>query len=104
MKLNNQAYDRMNWFVRIFLPAVSALYFGLAQILGLPAAEQVVGSIAVVTVFLGTVLGLSNKNYEGEGQLVAEPGEGGVPKLAVQLDYTLEELLDRDQVVLKIRP
>lgn len=104
MKLSNAAYDKVSWLVRIFLPACSALYFGLASIWHMPAAEQVVGTIAVITVFLGTALGISNKNYNGEGQIVTEVNEDGVPKLKLDLDHTLEELMQRKQVVLKIRP
>lgn len=67
MKLSNKAYDVLKWITIIVLPAISALYFGLAQIWGFPYAEQVVGTIAVICTFLGTLLGISSANYKREG-------------------------------------
>lgn len=67
MKLSNKAYDVLKWITIIVLPAISALYFGLAQIWGFPYAEQVVGTIAVICTFLGAILGISSANYRREG-------------------------------------
>lgn len=63
MQLNNKVYDNLKWITLILLPAVSAAYFGLSNVLSLPAAEQVVGTIAVIITFLGAVLGLSTQSY-----------------------------------------
>jgi len=60
---SNRAYDLLKQLVQVVLPGVGALYFTLASIWGFPAAEQVVGTIAAVTVFLGLLLGLSTKQY-----------------------------------------
>lgn len=64
MKLNNKVYDVMKWIVMIALPAVSALYWGLSGIWSWPYAEEVVGTIAVVTTFLGALLGISTASYK----------------------------------------
>ena len=61
--MNNKVYDILKWIAQIFLPALGALYFGLAGIWGLPYAEQVVGTITVVDTFLGVLLGISSKQY-----------------------------------------
>jgi hypothetical protein len=61
--LSNEMYDKLKWVAQILLPAVAALYFSLAQIWGLPKAEEVVGTITVVDTFLGLLLGLSTKQY-----------------------------------------
>lgn len=70
MKLSNKTYDILKYIAQIVLPALGALYFGLAKIWGLPYGTEIVGTIAVVDTFLGTLLGLSTKNYnkslEGE--------------------------------------
>lgn len=68
MKLSNKTYDIMKWIVTIVFPALSALYWGLSGIWNWPYAEQVVGTIAVVTTFLGALLGISTAQYKkGEG-------------------------------------
>lgn len=61
--LNNKAYDRLKFIAQIFLPALGALYFALAGIWGLPAAEQVLGTIAAVDTFLGVILQISTGSY-----------------------------------------
>lgn len=70
IKLTNSQYDKAKALVLTWLPALGALYFGLGQIWGFPAIEQVLGSLAVVGTFLGTVLNLNAKKYyEGGGDL-----------------------------------
>lgn len=71
--LPNKYYDVLKWVVLIFLPASGALYFGLSKIWNFPFAEEVVGTIAVLTTFLGTVLQISSHEYNKE--LVQEEEE-----------------------------
>lgn len=59
----NALYDKLKFFALVILPALGALYFGLAQIWGLPKAEEVVGTVTVVDTFLGVVLKLSTRAY-----------------------------------------
>lgn len=61
--LSNKLYDKLKFLAQIFLPALGTLYFGLASIWGLPAAEQVVGSITVIVTFLGVTLRISTVSY-----------------------------------------
>lgn len=63
MRLNDKVYDSLKWITLILLPAISAAYFGLSGILDLPAADKVVGTIAVIMTFLGAVLGISTQGY-----------------------------------------
>lgn len=63
MKLSNKVYDILVWVVQIVLPAIGTLYFALAGIWGFPYAEQIVGTIAAITAFLGTILKISNIKY-----------------------------------------
>ena len=64
MTMSNKVYDILVWVVQIVLPAIGTLYFALAGIWGFPYAEQIVGTIAAVTAFLGTVLKISNIQYK----------------------------------------
>lgn len=63
MKLPDKIYDVLKWIVMICLPAISTLYFALAGIWGLPMAEQIVGTLAAITTFLGVLLGISTAQY-----------------------------------------
>lgn len=66
MRMSNNTYDKWKWIAQILIPAVSALYFGIAQIWGLPYGEQIVGTLACIDTFLGVILGVSTKNYYDE--------------------------------------
>jgi len=63
MILDNKVYDVLKWIALIVLPAIGALYFGLAKIWGLPYGEEIVGTITVIDTFLGALLGVSTNNY-----------------------------------------
>jgi len=61
--LSSEAYERIKWGVLIALPAGGTLYLALSQLWGFPYGEQIVGTIAAVTAFLGLVLGVSTSRY-----------------------------------------
>lgn len=61
--MKNKTYDSLKKVAQIWLPATGTLYFALAQIWGLPYAEQIVGSISALDCFLGAVLGVSTYIY-----------------------------------------
>lgn len=67
LMLSDTAYGALKRFVQVVLPAFSSLYFGLSGIWGLPATEQVVGTLALVATFLGICLGFSSKSYDESG-------------------------------------
>lgn len=62
--MSNKMYDILKWVAQILIPAISTLYFALAQIWGFPYAEQVCGTLAAVDVFLGSLLGISSIYYK----------------------------------------
>lgn len=64
IKLSNKTYDFFKWIALIVLPACATLYATLATLWNLPCGEQVVGTIAAVTVFIGAVLQISNYEYK----------------------------------------
>lgn len=63
MKMDNKVYDVLKYICQIALPALGTFYFALAQIWNLPYAEQIVGTIAAITTFLGVLLGVSTHQY-----------------------------------------
>lgn len=62
--MSNSMYDKLKWIAQILLPAIGTLYFAIAQIWGLPYAEQIVGTITALDAFLGAVLGISSHVYK----------------------------------------
>ena len=63
MNISNKTYDILKFICTILLPALGTLYFALAQIWGLPYGEEIVGTIAAVTTFIGVCIGISSYNY-----------------------------------------
>lgn len=72
MKMNDKVYDALKWVAQILLPALGTLYAALAGIWGFPYAEQIVGTISAVDLFLGALLGISSKKFYAE---MVEAGE-----------------------------
>ena len=62
--MSNRTYDILKWIAQILLPAIGTLYFAIAQIWGLPYAEQIVGTITALDAFLGAILGISTRVYK----------------------------------------
>ena len=60
---DDNTYHLLKWIAMIVLPALGALYFGLASIWGLPYGQEIVGTITVIDTFLGAILGISSSNY-----------------------------------------
>jgi len=69
MVMSNKVYDVLKYIALIILPALGALYFGLAKIWGFPYATEIVGTISVVDTFLGAILKISTDNYNSANEL-----------------------------------
>lgn len=80
MKLSNKWYDRMKWVVQIVLPAIGSLYAGLAVLWDFPNGNEVVGSLAITALFLGSVLGISSASYKSNQDDPGAPPAGVPPE------------------------
>ena len=65
-KLSNGVYDALKFLCTILLPACGTLYFALSQIWSLPYAEEIVGTLSAIAVFIGTLIGISSAQYNKE--------------------------------------
>lgn len=61
--LSDKAYAILKWIAMVVLPAIGTLYFTLSGIWGFPYGEQIVGTITAVDLFLGSLLGISEAQY-----------------------------------------
>lgn len=78
MTLSNSVYDKLKWIAQYLLPGLGTLYFALAKIWGFPYGEEVVGTISAIDIFIGTILGISSANYEGDGNITFGSEEDSV--------------------------
>lgn len=100
--LGDGTYNVLKKSTTLVLPAAGTLYFGLAQIWGLPNAEEVIGTIAAVNTFLGVLLGISTKSYDNS--MVQFDGTIKVDKMtqraSIELHHGSEEELTNKPVAL----
>lgn len=61
--LSNKAYDILKYLTIIVLPAIGALYTGLAKIWALPYAAEIPATITVICTFLGAILCISTAQF-----------------------------------------
>jgi hypothetical protein len=104
--MSDKVYGKLRIFVELLLPAVSTLYFTLAQIWGFPNPEKVVGSIAAITTFLGLLLRGARKSYDKsdakyDGQMnVVE--EDGKTVFSLDLKADPETLSQKKDITFKV--
>lgn len=60
---SNKVYDLLNVIAIFWIPAISTFYFTMSSTWGLPNTEKVVGSMAALATFLGTIVRMSRKSY-----------------------------------------
>ena len=70
--MSNKVYDILKWIAQILIPAIAALYFGLAQIWGFPYPAEIVGTLSLVDAFLGAILGISTMNYKKKMEAIED--------------------------------
>ena len=68
IKLSNSVYDFLKFLCTILLPACGTLSFALSTIWGLPLAEELVGTLSAIAVFIGAIIGISSMQYAKEKQ------------------------------------
>jgi len=108
MQLHSRVYDVLKKIAQLYLPAAGALYFALAGIWGLPASEQVTGSVVALDTFLGGILSLSAASYNNsdakyDGSMVGAVAPSGKTTYTLVLnDIEPEDLVQKDQVTFKV--
>ena len=104
--MNKKLYDALKFVAQILLPASGTLYFALAAIWGLPAAEQVVGTIVAVDTFLGVLLGLSARSYNNSDERfdgTINVIEGPEKKIiSLNVDGDPNEIIEKDEVLFRV--
>jgi len=108
--LGDSTYNKVKKSATIVLPALSALYIGLAGIWGFPHVEQVVGTLTVLNTVLGGLIQDSKKSYYAAnkqyvGELVPEPHptEENRMILVAHLNQDPSQVAQMDEVVFKVK-
>lgn len=105
--LSSKTYEFGKKLTQILLPALTALYVGLAGLWDLPEPEKVAGTIATVNAFLGVVLGISSSTFKKVNEMdagdvvVEENGEGG-HVVTLDLSKNPEALMTKNSLTFKV--
>jgi hypothetical protein len=108
--LSNKLYDKIKALVTVWLPLISALYFGLGNIWGWPKIEEIVGSLAILMTVLGGLVAKTSADYkrnnEAEAGFLKQVGhdEYGMPHMQVIFNKNPEELVENKTVTFKVKP
>lgn len=63
---NSKLYDILKYISLIFLDACGVLYKGLAEVWNLPYGNEVMTTCTLLSIFIGTLIGISSYNYNKE--------------------------------------
>jgi hypothetical protein len=105
--ITGKLYDTLKFLAQIVFPALGTLYFTLAGIWGLPAAEQIVGTIVAIDTFLGVVLQISSVKFAAhtaKGILNVEKTSTGGKTFNLELAGDPEEEIEgKRRVIFEVR-
>ena len=108
MLLSNRVYDILKWLALYLLPGLSALYFAVSTIWGLPYGKEVVGTFAAITAFIATILGISTSTYNkidhSDGTLEIDTENWDVDKYKLSLTTGLDDIQYKKEITLKVDP
>lgn len=68
MKLNNRTYDILKYVALIALPAIQVFWLTIGKIWNISYTVEIGATIGAVALLLGTLLGVSTRNYYEEEQ------------------------------------
>lgn len=63
MKMSNNVYDILKWIALVALDAIGVFYKAVATIWGLPLGDEVLATCAALSMFIGTLIGISSAQY-----------------------------------------
>jgi hypothetical protein len=66
MKMSNKIYDILKWVALVALDATGYFYQEFASVWGLPYGVEVLKTCVALSIFLGTLIGVSSLKYKGE--------------------------------------
>lgn len=109
MKLSNKAYNVIKYVITIFLPAVGALYFALAQTWDFQRITGVNGTINALITFGGLLIGYSSRKYRQSGSgtdgdliVQGDPSDGSKYLGLAVNGKSVEELTSKNTVTLQV--
>lgn len=102
MRLSNKAYDVLKWIAGYLLPGMATLWLTLGKIWNFPFTTEIGATITAIDVFLYGVLGISKKNYQGDGNLIVDTSDPEKDVYNLEVNGDLSELANKKTVTFKV--
>lgn len=102
MILSDKAYDRLKWVAQYLLPGIVTLWLAIAKIWNLPYGAEIGGTLSAIDLFLGTILGISSKNYGGDGTMVVNTTDPEKDVYTLKYNGNIADIVDKKSVTFKV--
>ena len=60
---NNKVYDVLKYLALVVFDAIGVAYKGIAEVWNLPYSKEIMQTCVIVSIFIGTLIGISNYKY-----------------------------------------
>jgi len=105
--LSAKLYNSLKFTVMVFLPALSTLYFTLGSVWNFPAVEQVIGTTAAITTFLGLLLRHASTVYNTsdtrfDGAIKYTESTDGSKRFTLEVPGDPNEISKKDVITFKV--
>lgn len=104
--LTSQQYNVLKWVTIIVLPAITTAYGTLSSIWGWPYGDQIVASLAAITLLLGVIIGVStssyNKSSAGPAGTLVVDNSGTGQQTYLAFDQDPKTLAEGSQITLNV--
>lgn len=102
MVFGNKTYDHIKWVAQYLLPALATLWLTLGKIWSFPYTTEVGATLSAIDIFLGALLGISKKNYNGDGQIVINDSDPEKDVFTLEMEDDLATIPEKDFITLKV--
>lgn len=106
--MSDKLYNILKHAAAIGLPALSALYYTVAQIWNIPDTKEVMGTIAAVNTFIGALVGVSYVKYNNSGAKYVgalEVSDTGTKKVfSLNLNSDPQDIEQMSEATFKVMP
>lgn len=105
--ISEEAYLLFRRLVEYVFPALGTLYFTIAQLWGLPYAEEVVGTIVALAAFFAVIVKLSrwayqNDNSRFDAALVMDQSDPEQERWGFNIIRSIDEIGEKDEMAVKV--
>jgi hypothetical protein len=103
MVFDNKVYDALKWIASYLLPGLATLWLALGKIWNLPLTSEIGATISAIDFFLAGLLGISSKNYTGDGDLLINTANKDGNSVLVALNNPIEDIKNKKTVTFIVK-